>query len=80
MTYDIEKLLAKITEKEKISLVLISEKVKNKDFTGLDIKKLSGYDDIFRIRKGKFRIIFQITKNDTKIISVDKRSDTTYNF
>ena len=79
MTSSIEKLLAKITAKEKIMLDEFSEKVKAKDFAGLDIKKLSGYEDLFRIRKGKFRIIFQITQNNAKIFSIDRRSDTTYN-
>ncbi len=80
MTSDIEKFLTKITEKEKEVLNTISEKIKTNDFSGLQLKKLAGYNDIFRVRKGKFRIIFQVTKTSTKILSIEKRSDTTYNF
>lgn len=46
----------------------------------LDIKKLKNNDDIFRVRKGKMRIIFKSDKNgNIKILAVEKRSDTTYN-
>lgn len=80
MTSDIEKFLSKITDNEKDTLNTISEKIRVNDFSGLQVKKLAGHDDIFRVRKGKFRIIFQITKTSTKILSIEKRSDTTYNF
>jgi mRNA-degrading endonuclease RelE of RelBE toxin-antitoxin system len=79
MTSSIEKFLAKITAKEKNTLDNIVKKVKIGNLSGLDVKKLSGHEDIFRVRKGKFRIIFQITKTSTKILSIEKRSDTTYN-
>jgi mRNA-degrading endonuclease RelE of RelBE toxin-antitoxin system len=78
MTSNIEKFLAKITAKEKTILDATAKKVRSNDFTGLDVKKLSGHEDVFRIRKGKFRIIFQVTKTNVKILLIDKRSDTTY--
>lgn len=46
----------------------------------LDIKKLKNNDDIFRVRKGKIRIIFKSSKNaDIKILAIERRSDNTYN-
>lgn len=46
----------------------------------LDIKKLKNNDNIFRVRKGKMRIIFKSDKNgNIKILAIEKRSDTTYN-
>jgi mRNA-degrading endonuclease RelE of RelBE toxin-antitoxin system len=80
MSSELEKFLAKITEKEKVVILGVIEKILSKDFKGLDLKKLSGYEDVFRVRKGNFRIIFKITKTDVKIIFVNKRKDTTYNF
>ena len=80
MTSCIEQLLAKISAKEKTMLIEISEKITSNDFTGLDIKKLSGHENLYRVRKGKFRIIFQITKTTTIILAIEKRTDTTYNF
>lgn len=46
----------------------------------LDIKKLKNNDNIFRVRKGKMRIIFKSDKNgNIKILAIEKRSGTTYN-
>ena len=80
MSSDIEKFLAKINEKEKKVLIGVIEKILQRNTKGLDVKKLAGHDTIFRVRKGNFRIIFKVETNDTKIILIDKRSDTTYNF
>ena len=80
MSSSIEKLLAKITEKEKKLLGNIVEKIIENNFKGLDVKKLAGQEDVFRVRKGNFRIIFRITKMDVKIISIERRTDTTYRF
>lgn len=80
MSSDLEKFLAKVTEKEKKILDGVIEKIIEKDLKGFDVKKLAGHDDVFRIRKGNFRILFKVTKTDNKIILVDKRSDTTYKF
>jgi len=80
MPTDIEKFLAKVTEKEKKILAIIIEKIIEGDFNNLDVKKLAGHDDIYRIRKGNFRIIFKTTKTDIRIVSIERRADTTYNF
>ena len=80
MSSELEKLLAKISPKEKKNLENIIEKIITSNVKGLDMKKVVGYDDVFRVGKGNFRIIFKITKTDTKIVSIERRSDTTYNF
>jgi len=53
-------------------------RVLNHDFDNLDIKKLKGEGGILRVRKGDIRIIFQKTKNKIFVLSVERRSDTTY--
>ncbi len=80
MPTDIEKFFAKVTEKEKKILAIIIEKITEGDTKNLDVKKLAGHDDIYRIRKGNFRIIFKTTKTDIRIVSIERRTDTTYNF
>ena len=80
MPTDIEKFFAKVTEKEKKILAIIIEKITEGDTKNLDVKKLAGHDDIYRIRKGNFRIIFKTTKTDIRIVSIERRADTTYNF
>ena len=43
------------------------------------MKKLKGYENIFRVRKGKLIIIFSKEKGDIFILAIERRRDTTYN-
>ena len=64
-------------EREKIKGILI--KLEKRDIKNLDVKKLKGRDDVFRIRKGKIRIIYRIdNKGNIFILTIEKRSDITY--
>jgi mRNA-degrading endonuclease RelE of RelBE toxin-antitoxin system len=78
MSSDIEKFLAKLIQKEKKILDNLIEKIIKNDLKGLDVRKLSGRDDVFMVRRRNFRIIFKITKTDNKVVSVERRNDTTY--
>lgn len=80
MSSDLEKFLAKVTSKEQKVLYALIEKITCNELEGLDVKKLIGQDNVFRVRKNNFRVIFKITKTDTKIITIERRSNTTYNF
>ena len=76
----IEKALARLSEKESRQLRVILSALKNsRSFSGLDVKKLKGHDDIFRIRKGKLRVIFRSLRGEIFILSIERRSDNTYN-
>ena len=55
----IEKALQKLSHKERLALKELLEKLYSGKTKGLDIAKLKGYDNIFRVRKGKMRIIFK---------------------
>lgn len=44
----------------------------------LQIKKLKGCEDIYRVRKGDLRIIFRKDHDDIFILAIERRSDTTY--
>ena len=75
----ISKALKKLTIKEKEIVKTILEKIKNNSISDLDIKKLKGYDNIFRARKGKIRIIFsKVDENNINILTIEKRQDRTY--
>ena len=75
----IEKALAKLTAKEREKIRSILEKISAGDLTVLDVKKLKGREDIFRVRKGALRIIYRILENsDIVILEITRRSDTTY--
>ena len=76
----ITKALKKLSNKEKIALKVILLKTKQKNLNGLDIKKLKGYNNIFRARKRKLRIIFKTNDNDIiSIIAIERKTDKTYN-
>ncbi|MCX6714072.1 MAG: hypothetical protein NTV48_03155 [Candidatus Vogelbacteria bacterium] len=77
----LSKTLAKLTAKEKEVVAEIFAKIQAGKVAGLDLKKLKGYDDIYRVRFGKWRVIYR-TDNKGKIflVSFDRRNDHTYKF
>lgn len=77
----IDKALSKLSDDERVKLRRLFMRIQSHEFTHLDIRKLKGRDDIFRVRAGKLRIIFRISENqEIYIIALERRSDTTYNF
>lgn len=76
----IDKLLLKILPIERKKIIQALTSIKSGSYNGLDITKLKSRKDIFRVRIGKYRIIFQVVEQQEKILAVEKRSDTTYNF
>ena len=74
----LEKALKKLAAGEKGIVKLLLTLIKNRRLTGLDVKKLKGQTDIFRVRKGKLRIIYQLKENEVKILAIERRTETTY--
>jgi mRNA-degrading endonuclease RelE of RelBE toxin-antitoxin system len=75
----INKALKSLSDKERKIIKDILLKIKSLSWSGLDLKKLKGNDEIFRVRKGKIRIIFRKNKNEEVfILTVERRSDKTY--
>ena len=54
-------------------------KINAGNYKNLDIKKLKGNENLFRVRKGDIRIIFSVGES-IRALSVSRRNDTTYNF
>lgn len=76
----IDKVLRSISFKERKNVLGIIEELKSGKIPHADIKKMQGIEHVYRIRKGSFRIIFQMMNRETiRIIDVERRSDTTYN-
>jgi len=76
----IAKALKKLAAGEKKIIKAILVKINRHDFKSLDIKKLKDRQDIYRVRKGKIRIIYRIDENKKIfILTMEKRSDNTYN-
>lgn len=77
----ITKALKQLSPGEQKAVKSLLEKILNRNFENMDIKKLKGYDDIFRIRKGKIRIVYRIKQNKKIfILAIERRNDKTYKF
>ena len=74
----IEKALKKFNAKERERLKELLEKLARGALQGLDIKKLQGRDDIFRIRKGDIRIVYRKVGSTISILLIERRSEQTY--
>jgi mRNA-degrading endonuclease RelE of RelBE toxin-antitoxin system len=75
----IKKLFKKISKKERKSLVsLVSLLSTNKGRKSLKASKLQG-SDLYKLRKGRYRIIFHLDKNKKAVIdSIKLRNEKTY--
>ena len=76
----IDKALSKLTFKEKERIRNVIKALQLGRFDNLDIKKLKGLQDIFRVRKGGLRIIYQLLGKRIIILKIDKRKEDTYKF
>lgn len=74
----IAKALRKLSKSDRVIVKRILLSILDNKWQGLDVKKLKNYDTIFRIRKGKLRIIINRMGDNTKVIKIEKRNDTTY--
>lgn len=74
----IDKFLNKLLINKRKEIQRIVKKITEKDFTDLDIKKLKGLDNMFRVRKGDVRIIFLVENDYVEIIDLQNRNDKTY--
>ena len=63
-------------ERERVREVL--EKLGSGKTQGMDVRKLRGRDDIFRIRKGDIRIVYRKQKGSISVLLIERRSEKTY--
>ena len=77
----IQKSLGRLTGKERKRVKEILIQLKNWRTEKLDIKKLRGRDDVFRVRKGRIRIIYRLdVRGGIFILTIERRNDKTYDF
>ncbi len=77
----IQKILSRLTIKECRIVRNILQRLKANKITGLDIKKLSGSKDIFRVRRGNLRIIYRVIGEGIIIlVAISRRNEHTYKF
>jgi len=78
MTDKISKELAKFSTKERQLVKTILLQLRHNNTQGLQITKLKGHPDIFRVRKGRLRIIYHQHDSSIKILAIERRSEKTY--
>lgn len=78
MVDKITKALNKFTSKEKELVRNLLLKIDKNSVKGLDIKKLKGRNDIYRVRKEKIRIIYKVDNKQVYLLAIEKRSENTY--
>lgn len=77
----IEKELQKLSQQERSWVEDVLKKLSADKTLGLDIKKLKGYSDIFRVRKGNIRIMYRKdTKENIFLLAIERRREDTYKF
>ncbi len=74
----IDKFLNKLSKKERVIVENCLKSIKNKNFEGLNFKKLSGFDVLYRVRKGGIRIVFSWEGQNVNIIKIDRKNNNTY--
>lgn len=74
----LSKLLSKFNLEDRKILESAITKIISRNWRNLDIKKLKGYQDIFRFRRGKLRTIFVKNGKNIRIINIERRKETTY--
>jgi mRNA-degrading endonuclease RelE of RelBE toxin-antitoxin system len=76
--HKIDKFLARLDAATRQKVLSIVERISSGDFSGLDMRKLKGSSDIYRVRLGKVRIKFVMNASGIRIFSIDKRGESTY--
>ncbi len=76
---NLDRRLKKFSEKERAEIEHLVERIRDRDLTGLNCKKLKGLGNLFRVRKGRIRIIFELVSGqEPTIISIERRREDTY--
>jgi mRNA-degrading endonuclease RelE of RelBE toxin-antitoxin system len=75
----INKALLKLSDKQRTKLIDAYGRVLAGQVSGLDLKKLKGHSDIYRLRVGDSRLLFrQLPGGERIVLYVGKRDDQTY--
>jgi mRNA-degrading endonuclease RelE of RelBE toxin-antitoxin system len=74
----IQKALKKLTAQERGWVKAILTKLAAGKTTDLDVKKLKGREDIFRVRKGDIRIVYRKNGDAIFVLLIERRIEKTY--
>ncbi len=74
----IEKFLVALNQKQRDRVESLIARIVASDIEGMDIKKLKGRENEFRVRDGRIRIQFTRKPKGTNILSIGLRDSNTY--
>lgn len=74
----LQKALAKLPKQHRAIFDALMIKLLARDFLGLNIAKMKGYKDIYRVKHGRLRVIFKMNQQGLFILEVGLRSERTY--
>lgn len=74
----IDKFILRLSRKDALRVQEYMTKLMKGEDANLDIKKLTGHDDVYRLRVQNMRIIFRRNKTGVRIIDVGHRSEKSY--
>ena len=74
----LDKNLAKLSGPKRVKFLEIFERIRSGKIVGLDIKKLHGKENQYRVRVGQWRIIFEQTSEGNHILKFATRNEKTY--
>lgn len=74
----LKKLLLRISEHDRRELQAIIFLIMKNDLTLLSVKKVSGHQNVFRVRSGRYRVIFKKEETMPRILDIRLRNENTY--
>lgn len=74
----ISKAVKKLNSKDALKIADTIELLVKGKLNNLNIKKLKGHKDIFRVRVGDYRIIFKKEFDSVTLLHIGNRDDKTY--
>ncbi len=74
----LDKFLCKLDKKIRTVASVVVARITVGDLSALDIKKLKGSQNRYRVRVGRIRIVFDQTSKGNKIQDISFRDDNTY--
>ncbi len=75
---NIEKFLDKLISRERLRVTSCIEDIIRGQTDNLDVKRLRGKMELFRVRVGKIRIIYKRVGTSRVIVKVSWKNDNTY--
>lgn len=74
----IKKALAKLGAKDREIIKLLILRIKLGDVYRLNISRLKGHVDLYRVKKGRLRVVYRKSNDVFKIVKIDLRNEKTY--